>query len=60
LSFLTGYFGMNFRILTADVQTTLWPCPAYRPGSLLAFASTSGYCTARGTRRGAPGSFQET
>jgi magnesium transporter len=24
LSFLTGYFGMNFRILTADVQTTLW------------------------------------
>ena len=24
LSFLTGYFGMNFRILTADVQTALW------------------------------------
>jgi len=24
LSFLTGYFGMNFRVLTADVQTTLW------------------------------------
>ena len=24
LSFLTGYFGMNFHILTADVQTTLW------------------------------------
>ena len=24
LSFLTGYFGMNFRILTADVQTQLW------------------------------------
>jgi magnesium transporter len=24
LSFLTGYFGMNFRILTADVQTTTW------------------------------------
>jgi magnesium transporter len=24
LSFLTGYFGMNFRILTTDVQTTLW------------------------------------
>jgi magnesium transporter len=24
LSFLTGYFGMNFRILTNDVQTTLW------------------------------------
>ena len=24
LSFLTGYFGMNFRILTADVQNTLW------------------------------------
>ena len=24
LSFLTAYFGMNFRILTADVQTTLW------------------------------------
>jgi magnesium transporter len=24
LSFLTGYFGMNFRILTAHVQTTLW------------------------------------
>ena len=24
LSFLTGYFGMNFRILTGDVQTTLW------------------------------------
>lgn len=24
LSFLTGYFGMNFRILTADVQTKLW------------------------------------
>jgi Mg2+ and Co2+ transporter CorA len=24
LSFLTGYFGMNFRILTDDVQTTLW------------------------------------
>lgn len=24
LSFLTGYFGMNFRILTSDVQTTLW------------------------------------
>jgi Mg2+ and Co2+ transporter CorA len=24
LSFLTGYFGMNFRILTADAQNTLW------------------------------------
>jgi len=24
LSFLTGYFGMNFRILTADLQNTLW------------------------------------
>jgi magnesium transporter len=24
LSFLTGYFGMNFRTLTADVQATLW------------------------------------
>ena len=24
LSFLAGYFGMNFRILTADVQTMLW------------------------------------
>jgi magnesium transporter len=24
LSFFTGYFGMNFRILTADLQTTLW------------------------------------
>ena len=24
LSFLTGYFGMNFRILTSDVQNTLW------------------------------------
>jgi magnesium transporter len=24
LSFLTGYFGMNFRILTADVETALW------------------------------------
>ena len=24
LSFLTGYFGMNFRILTADLQTMLW------------------------------------
>ena len=24
LSFLTGYFGMNFRLLTADAQTTLW------------------------------------
>jgi Mg2+ and Co2+ transporter CorA len=24
LSFLTGYFGMNFRVLTADVQNTLW------------------------------------
>ena len=24
LSFLTGYFGMNFRVLTADVQTALW------------------------------------
>jgi magnesium transporter len=24
LSFLIGYFGMNFRILTADVQTTTW------------------------------------
>ena len=24
LSFLTGYFGMNFSILTADVQTALW------------------------------------
>jgi magnesium transporter len=23
LSFLTGYFGMNFRVLTSDVQTTL-------------------------------------
>ena len=24
LSFITGYFGMNFRILTADVQAKLW------------------------------------
>jgi len=24
LSFLTGYFGMNFRILTSDLQNTLW------------------------------------
>jgi hypothetical protein len=24
LSFLTGYFGMNFRILIADAQSTLW------------------------------------
>lgn len=24
LSFLTGYFGMNFRILTSDVEITLW------------------------------------
>ena len=24
LSFLTGYFGMNFRILTDDLQTTFW------------------------------------
>jgi len=24
LSFLTGYFGMNFSVLTADVQATLW------------------------------------
>jgi hypothetical protein len=24
LSFLAGYFGMNFRILTSDVQTSLW------------------------------------
>jgi Mg2+ and Co2+ transporter CorA len=38
LSFLTGYFGMNFRILTADVQTTLWQfillglCPAASAG----------------------------
>ena len=24
LSFLTGYFGMNFSVLTADVQTELW------------------------------------
>jgi magnesium transporter len=24
LSFLTGYFGMNFRILNADLQATLW------------------------------------
>jgi Mg2+ and Co2+ transporter CorA len=24
LSFLTGYFGMNFRILVSDIQTTLW------------------------------------
>ena len=24
LSFLTGYFGMNFGFLTAHVQTTLW------------------------------------
>jgi Mg2+ and Co2+ transporter CorA len=24
LSFLTGYFGMNFRILVSDVQNTLW------------------------------------
>ena len=24
LSFLTGYFGMNFRILTSYVQNTLW------------------------------------
>ena len=24
LSFLTGYFGMNFRILISDVQNTLW------------------------------------
>jgi magnesium transporter len=24
LSFLTGYFGMNFRVLTAHVQNTLW------------------------------------
>jgi Mg2+ and Co2+ transporter CorA len=24
LSFLTGYFGMNFRVLVSDVQSTLW------------------------------------
>src|SRR5215211_577344 len=24
LSFITGYFGMNFRILTSDLQGTLW------------------------------------
>ena len=24
LSFLAGYFGMNFRILTGDVETALW------------------------------------
>ena len=24
LSFLTGWFGMNFRILTGDLETTLW------------------------------------
>jgi len=24
MTFLTGYFGMNFRILTSDVQSTLW------------------------------------
>ena len=24
LSFLTGYFGMNFRTLTAHLQNTLW------------------------------------
>jgi len=24
LTFLTGYYGMNFRILTSDVQSTLW------------------------------------
>jgi Mg2+ and Co2+ transporter CorA len=24
LSFLTGYFGMNFRVLTSDAQNTLW------------------------------------
>ena len=24
MSFLTGYFGMNFRILTSNLQNTLW------------------------------------
>jgi Mg2+ and Co2+ transporter CorA len=39
LSFLTGYFGMNFRILTADLQNTLWQFILL--GLLLPIASVS-------------------
>ena len=39
LSFLTGYFGMNFRILTADAQNTLWQFILL--GLLLPIASAS-------------------
>jgi len=38
LSFLTGYFGMNFRILTNEVQTTLWQ---FLLGLLLLIASAA-------------------
>jgi magnesium transporter len=39
LSFLTGYFGMNFRVLTAHVQNTFWQFILL--GLLLPIASAS-------------------
>ena len=39
LSFLTGYFGMNFRVLTAHAQNTLWQFILL--GLLLPIASAS-------------------
>ena len=39
LTFLTGYFGMNFRIITTYVQNTLWEFILL--GILLMFASAA-------------------
>jgi hypothetical protein len=50
-SFLTGYFGMNFRILTADVQTnsSCWACCCRSPAPLCPCCSSIGWSGASGS-----------
>ena len=54
LSFLTGYFGMNFRILTADAQkrsgnSSCWACCCRSPASLCPCCSSTGWSGASGS-----------
>jgi len=53
LSFLTGYFGMNFRILTNDVQppsgsSSCWACCCRPPVQLCRYSSSTGSSGASG------------